>query len=271
MMIIIITLSVFIIMKNAIGNIGGMPQSFKDAYGESVFVKNGIIYPTITLLMTVIMVHLLWNYCYLQKDMSLNSKLKGTFYGFAFGGLWFLSFLESFFIYHSNLLKHMASGLRDLVSLTVFGVITGLFFTTKTDSPIKRRESLLVIIPTSVLFAFFHGVQYYLTSKPLEQKIDSLSDVIWLLALGLWIGIMYYFFSPKMKNIVYKTLFFAFNTFGINWFLYNAFYLFFLDMPVFDTVIRCLFGTIGVFLGLLVYELARKRSRVLKKGASESF
>jgi hypothetical protein len=261
------TFAVFILLKNTIAQVGGMPQSFKDAYHESYFIRTGTFYPAIILLMTVILIHLLWNYVYLNKTIHCLTHFKGTWYGLAFGILWFFGFLELVVIYHSNFFRHVASGVRDLISLTVFGSLAGICFTTKAVNIDRKGESPGVILYSSVLFALFHGVQYSFTFTALEQHVDDLFAVVWLLSTGGWIGIMYYYFSPKIDNIVLKTTFFAVNTFGINWLLYTSFYHLFLEIPAFDLLIRCIFDILGILLGLLLYEYAKRKSTKLRVGA----
>lgn len=72
---------------------------------------------------------------------------------------------------------------------------------------------------------------------------------------------MYTFLGNQSLRPTARILFFAINTFGINWFFYTAFYLLFLDIPVADTVLRCASDVAGVIVGLLVFE--RFRSKVV--------
>jgi hypothetical protein len=264
--IVIMTFAVFILLKNTIAQVGGMPQSFKDAYQESYFIRSGTFYPAIILLMTVILIHMLLNYIYLQKHIQCMTQVKGTLYGLAFGILWFFGFLELVVTYHSDFFRHVTSGVRDLISLTVFGILAGLCFTTKAVDSDRKGESLGVMLYTSVLFALFHGIQYFFTFKAIEQHIDDIFTVVWLLSTGAWIGIMYYYLSPKIENRVLKTIFFSVNTFGINWLLYTSFYHLFLDMPVYDLLIRCIFDMSGIWLGLLLYEFTKTTFTKLRIG-----
>lgn len=259
-LIVIVTFAVFILLNNTIAQVGGMPQTLKNAYPESYFIKTGIFIPAIILFMTAILIHMLLNYIYLEKHIPCTAQVRGTLYGLAFGMLWFIGFLELIVTYHSDFSRPVASGVRDLVSLTVFGILAGIFFTTKTNTIEKKRESIGVMLYTSVFFAIFHGVQYYLTNKAIEQNVDDFVTVFWLLATGAWVGIMYYYLSPKINNIAGKITFFAINSFGINWLLYTSFYLLFLDMPVVDVLIRVGFDILGISLGLLMYEYVQTKS-----------
>ena len=73
-LIVIITFAVFILLNNTIGQVGGMPQEFKNAYPESYFIKTGIFIPAIILYMTVILIHMLLNYVYLQKNIPCKAQ-----------------------------------------------------------------------------------------------------------------------------------------------------------------------------------------------------
>lgn len=255
---IIITFIVFIALKSVIGDIGGMPESFKAAYDDSIFIKAGLFYPAVITLFLMIFIHLLFNFCYLQKYIGLVPSKRGIVYGALFGGLWFFGFMELIVTYHSNFQRHLLSGIRDLISLSIFGLMIGILFKRDAIKTVKRQESLFVIIPVAVFFAIFHGIQYQLTFKGIEQSANDILTVLWLLMIGAWIGFMYYFIAPSSNNIVFKASFFSINVFGLNWLFYTSFYNLFLDIPYSDIVIRCAFDSFGVLIGVMVYELLKK-------------
>lgn len=256
--VIIITFIVFIALKNVMGDIGGMPESFKAAYGDSIFIKAGLFYPAVITLFLIIFIHLLLNYCYLFKYIGLVPNKRGIMYGLLFGGLWFLGFIELIVTYHSNYQRHILSGIRDLISLSIFGLMIGILFKNNSIKTVKRHESLFVIIPVAGFFALFHGIQYHLTFKEIEQSANNIFIILWLLMIGAWIGIMYYYLAPSSNKVVFKVCFFSLNVFGINWLLYTSFYNLFLDIPYNDILIRCTFDSFGVLIGVMIYELLRR-------------
>ena len=67
---------------------------------------------------------------------------------------------------------------------------------------------------------------------------------------------MYFLLKPRIRNFnpVLSAFFSAVIIVGIDWFLYNAFFNLWLDIPVFDLVVRQLFSTIGMAVGLMGYE-----------------
>lgn len=259
---IVVTFGIFLLMRRIAGDVGGMPQVFRDAFEPSVFVRTETFTPAIVALMSVILLHLLINFLMLRDHMRISPPLRGAVYGLLFGGLWFIGFLELVVIYDSSLERHVLSGVRDLVTLTCFGIVSGLLFSGGLRSRHERRfapDAGLAAVFVAIAFSAFHWAQYPLTLNPIEQSVDDAGSVLWLLATGAWIGAMYAFLGHDRLRPTARVLFFSFNTFGLNWLFYTSFYLLFLDMPVADTLLRCAFDSVGVAVGLLLFERLRKK------------
>ncbi|HBV87900.1 MAG TPA: hypothetical protein DEF42_14865 [Desulfosporosinus sp.] len=257
LIVIIVTILTFGLASKMIGDVGNMPQSLINTYGESIFIVKGAKLPAIIGLCSLIMVFLLINF-YLIKDGIHNKRLfKGLIYGCSFGILWFFGFTELIVIFDSGSFSHLESSIRDFTSLTVFGLVSGMLLCKSENTKIKRNPRSLLAIPiVAITFAVFHGAQYYFTLEPINLKINSSMDVLWLLATGAWIGFMYYLFRPgiKLKNKYLGVLFFSFSVFGTNWLLYTSFYNIFLDIPLWDVLLRCFSSSTGVYIGLAAYE-----------------
>lgn len=254
-LVVVLTFAVFLIMRSILADVGGMPDAFKNAYPPSVFVETGTFTPAIILLMSTILLHLLFNYRALNLSMPCPDRIKGATYGFLFGMLWFLGFLELVFVYGSSLERHVSSGIRDLVTLTWFGVLSGLFFSTPGQPHIglpKSAHAAIIVVCVSVSFAFFHWLQYALTLPQIEQRVDDALSVFWLLITGAWIGVMSIFLGNRTQTPLGNAFNFSVNVFGVNWLLYTSFYALFLAIPIADILIRCMFGIVGVFVGLRV-------------------
>ncbi len=245
-----------------IGDLDGIPSSLIDAYGPSTFVKNGVLVPAFFTLIITILVHLYVCFLIIDKGMRQKRFLKGLLFGAVFGVLWAFGFLELTLVYNSDLLIQIKSSIRDGSSLVVFGLLTGVFFGTKSTITEPARKNGLLAVPLCALgFALFHGMQYYLTFPALDQSIDNIVTILWLLGTGGWIGFMYFLIKPRIKKYgrVFNILFFTVVLVGIDWTLFTYFFNLYLDIPVFDMNIRCLFDLAGIGLGLSVYEFLDER------------
>lgn len=270
LLVVIVTILIFGLVSKTIGGVGNMPQSLIDTYGDSIFVKNGAKLPAIITLCSIIMGFLLINFHVIKNGIHNNRLFKGLIFGSSFGILWFLGFTELIIIFNSGSFSHLESSIRDFISLTVFGLLSGALLCKSDITKIERNPRSLMAVPfVAIIFAVFHGAQYYFTLDPINLRISSFMDVLWLLATGAWIGFMYYLFSPgiKFNNKYLGILFFSFSVFGTNWLLYTSFYNIFLDIPLWDVFLRCFAGCTGVLIGLVAYEyiLGRKESNVSKQ------
>jgi len=259
--VLIVTFAVFLLLKKLIGNIGGMPRVFTEAYPPSIFVRMDIVPVAASVIMTIIITHLLLNYMRVRRTIPVAPIFRGSIYGFMYGILWFFGFLEMVVVNNSDVFRHVSSGVRDCVSLGVFGTMSGFFFYSRDKAPVADDISLVVAVPVSIFFALFHQAQFYFTFPEVNQHVSDVRGVIWLCATGAWIGLMYYIFRPKGKGALRRIVDFSVNLFGINWLLYNSFYRVFIDIPVSDIIIRCAFDVAGVIVGLCVYEFGRKMEK----------
>lgn len=265
--VIIMTILTFGSVSKLIGSVGNMPQSLIDTYGESIFVSNGVKLPAIIVLCSLIMVFLLVNFNLIKDGIHNNRHFKGLIYGCSFGILWFFGFTELIVIFDSGSLSHIESSIRDFTSLSIFGLVSGMLLCKSEITMIKRTPRSLMAVPfVAIMFAFFHGAQYYFTLEPINLRINSFIDILWLLTTGGWIGFMYYLFSPgiKFKSKYVGIMFFSYSVFGTNWLLYTSFYNIFLDIPLWDVVLRCFSSSTGVLIGLTAYQylLVKKESNI---------
>ena len=254
--IIVCTFMVFLVCRKLIGSTGQFPKTFADLYAPSVFIETGTFVPAMIGLNTAILVLLISQFRLVQAALPGRAWQKGLLYGASFGMLWFIAFFELIFVYGSDHpINHLFSGLRDLCTLSSCGLIAGLLF--GQDGPgidQRRRESPLSILVVAAFFSLGHILQYAVTFPGLEQDIGKIDSILWLAALGLWIGFQYYLFSPGLRgrNRFLRNLHFSVPLFGLNWLLYNSFYALFLDIPLWDIFIRSFAGAFGVFVGSCV-------------------
>ncbi len=200
----------FFILKSIFANVGGMPESFKKVYPESIFVKLGIINPILFLVFTIILLHLLINYIKIYTKIPFKSEIRGSIFGGMFGILWFLGFLELSIVYNSNITRHLLSAFRDMLSLLIFGTISGLLFKTKrnTNKYSWNIINLLAILFVGIFFLIMHILQYSLTLLKLNQTVSNWLQIFYLFSLGSWIGFMYTLLRQPDKKPIWNIIFF---------------------------------------------------------------
>lgn len=251
------TFTIFILGHRFIGEIGRLPSSFINAFEKSFFVKNGLFWQALITLIILAFIHLIISFWIVEKGMRQNKYIKGLLFGVAFGILWFFGFLEISIIYRDSIIVQVQNGIRDSIAMTMFGLLAGSLLGTKSIIKDSNKKNDLLVIPiTAISFAIFHGVQYYITFPALDQSIKNIYQILLLLCTGGWIGFMYKLLKSQIKNFnpILSSLFFAVIVVGIDWFFYNTFFNLWLDIPIYDLVIRQLFSTTGITVGLVSYE-----------------
>lgn len=237
---------------------GAFPQYFQDAFGPSIFVKTGTLTWALAVLMVVILVCFYVNFHRTGRRLHRKAPVAGLLYGFSFGALWFVGFLEMGTIYPSEEpIRHVLSGVRDGLMLTLSGLAAGLVLRSVPSAAEPRQRGDWLIVPlVATGFAVFHGAQYYVTAAVLHQGIRNLESVLFLLGLGGVTGWMAWLHRPLRPDLPgwKRGLHFTMIYFGVNWVLYSSFYLLFLDIPLLDFAIRCAADLAGVLCGWLVFE-----------------
>ncbi|MDP4095018.1 MAG: hypothetical protein Q8920_16875 [Bacillota bacterium] len=263
LLVLILTLAAFPLASKLLGTeAGNMPQVIKDNYSESFFIRNGLKLPAIILLCTAIIIFMLINYHKIKDGIHGNRFAKGIIYGSSFGIVWLTGFVSMTVFFKPTDMSHFYSGIRDFCILTFFGLLAGWLLSNSSKTKIKRKPRTLLAIPlVAVFFAIMQGASFYYTFKPAHITISSFFDVVYLLLSGAWIGFMYYLFKPGLnfRKKYLGSVFFSFSVFGINWLLYNAFYNIFVNIPLWDLLASSLSGILGVFIGLVIYELVLER------------
>lgn len=228
---IIIVLILFPLLHSLFSGVSGhMPQIYSESYPKSIIIVSGMDRLAAMLLMSVISILLLINYHLIKDGLHRNRILNGLSYGASFGVLWIWGFLEmTVFFYGSDYAQgfgHFFSGIRDFSCLSIMCMVAGLFTIKSSERKINRRSSVtLLAIPfVSLFFGIFQYIQYFFTYQPLKIYPDTLLEILWIAALGGWIGYMYYLMRPgiRFKNKACGVLFFSFSILGTNWFLFNV-------------------------------------------------
>ena len=204
-----------------------IPEGGSSPFPPSVFVEIGLV-PVAFVMYGIVMLGLLAIVFVLIQDRLPGTKLvKGFTFSVAFGMLWFVALLEPLPHGTWQLPDALYYPVVDGVTLASLGLLLGLFVATDSKKPVSLRISpeLLALIVIPVVFLVGRLVSYYVLG--IYSSVDTrLSDtILWTLAFGLWIAIMYVMLKPGIaaKAPLAKAAFFGVIIFGINLFLNNLF------------------------------------------------
>lgn len=266
-----ITISMFLTLKMILGNPSSIPESIREHYPPSYLARHGRENLGYLVLILFVQIHWIGNFRRIQRRIDRYPLIQtlahkgipaGFILGAAFGLLWFIAFLELGTVFYPRIeLRCILSGVRDLVTLSLSGLVYSLLFPS-TSSPEKgitdTIEKPTVIVYIAAGTALFHWSQYMVTFSLVPTRMSGAPALLWLAGLGVWIGAMYYLFADRSKSLLARGAGFFLNLFGGNWILYNLFYNPAVSVPIFDIVLRSFAGILGGFAGLLVYHRVNK-------------
>ncbi len=243
-----------------------IPGEGPSPFPPSIFVQTGLI-PVVFVIYSVIMLGLLAIVFVLLQDGLPGTKLtKGITFSLAFGMLWFIALLEPLPHGSWQLPAVLYYPAVDGVTLASLGLLLGIFVAT--DSKKQSRMRLTTSLPALAVIAatFFWGrlLSYYVFHTYSSVTTRLLDTVIWTIAFGIWIGVMYLLLKPGMavKSQLVKAAYFGVMIFGLNIILNYMFMpiLFELNswemgtLSYLDLIVRAVVDVVFVTAGVYVYE-----------------
>jgi hypothetical protein len=158
----------------------------------------------------------------------------------------------------TSLTELFAYPIVDGISLVFLGLLLGKFVAVDSQLSGKVYINLnivpLMAIPVCflVLRVFCYSIVHIYSSF----TTNPLGTMIWAVASGIWIGVLYLFLGQgiKIESPIVKSLFFGIIVFGINLFLFNFFITLVFESDIADLIIRTMADIISVTIGVYIYE-----------------
>jgi hypothetical protein len=243
-------------------------------FRPSFFVEKGLFLPAATVALIIWFGTLAIVFAFIQDNLPGNRVMKGLRYGAGFAGLCFLAIFEMCLIFDSPVADELRTSTTDAVSLLFLGLLLGRFV--GTDSKHFGRQEkvepvLFIVIPLTFLVGRYFGYSIvHIMSAYKEKPIPTFA---WTLAIGLWIGITYWFLKEKSdKPPVVQAVRFGILIFGTYWLIYNLFVLLFVNVSVVDVFVRVIIDVLSVTVGIwVVNELSPKKTTVAGKTTTQQF
>lgn len=153
----------------------------------------------------------------------------------------------------------------------------GRFIATDSKGYGKMRISPDIVIIASVPIVFLAGrlLSYNVFHIYSLYATRQFATMIWAVATGFWIGIMYYFLRQgiAVKSLLAKAAYFGFIVFGIDYLMFNLFIPMVFEYQIWpigaflsyaDLFLRVVMDIIFVIAGVYIYENLRVNAIALK-------
>lgn len=207
----------------------------------------------------------------ISSQLQGSKLIKGLKYGLFFGILTVILYLEPLPNTVTFSVNNMLWMLSDTIPYIIFGILMGLVLAkdSKRDMQIKPSKLLILVVPA--MFLIGRLLSYNIFHISSSYSTLPVNTVIWVLALGLGIGIMYYYLlRPGIrKNSPFSTALLFGTIFGIYLFLFNFAYTLIVSFTMkgyVDFLIRTgvdvLFASAGIFIYEYVVKTKVKSSNI---------
>ncbi|UWV47991.1 hypothetical protein N1236_05640 [Acetivibrio thermocellus] len=236
-----------------------IPSSGSNPFPSSAIVKAGLLIPSFTIYALITYFLLAVVFVIIQGRLPGTKIKKGLMFGFLFCMMWCIYLFEPLpHVSSTSLTELFAYPIVDGISLVFLGLLLGKFVAVDSQLSGKVYINLnivpLMAIPVCflVLRVFCYSIIHIYSSF----TANPLGTMIWAVASGIWIGVLYLFLGQgiKIESPMVKSLFFGIIVFGINLFLFNFFITLVFESDIADLVIRTMADIISVTIGVYIYE-----------------
>ena len=238
-----------------------MPAGQQTVLPPSMFISNGsmpivfILYGTFAYTMIAAI------YLLIHKNLGGNRIIKGLKFGISCSLVWIMYLMEP--LPHAPTID-IAYLIADSAVLVAMGVLLGRFMS-KSTQPAKKykftRHSLLSIGMITALFFTGRIIEYTIFHIYSSFDIFPLYSILWVVASGIVIGLIFDYINPFIENkrIITKSFQFGFIIFGVDLFAFNFFIPIVFNFDLKDLFIRTIMDIIFVFIGSYILNKMKKR------------
>ena len=236
-----------------------IPSSETSPLPPSVIVKAGLLPFAFTIFAIVVYGALAIVFFLIQDNLQGTGIRKGFIFGIAFCIMWFVYLFEPVpYVFEQSLLEFLSYPFVDGAAILVLGLLLGKFIGTDTQGSRKVTisYSLVTVVSISLFFLVPRYLNYSIFSSYSSFTTRPILTMIWTLAGGISIGIVYLLLSPGiiMKSNLLKAVYFGFVVIGIDLFLFNCFVPLVFDQSVFGSLSRAMQDIVPIIVGVYVAE-----------------
>lgn len=246
------------------------PESLTRDLERSWFVTAGVRKAAGMGYLTVALVLMAVFFNVVQQRWPGKRGVKGLAFGVMIGVVWSFGFLTGHVFLGTRLRAELLNIVVDLIPLAVAGWLIGL----AVGSDVPRSEHRmwkpwLGILLVAFGFVAVHTLGVKLIADGVASTADlllipmTLPQIALLLALGVWVGIMFVLLHEGLPfdSTLARVAFFAFGVFGHSWAWFHLFFIIEFAGVLHTVLLLGFIGAVGVFVGALAYEGFADRRR----------
>lgn len=232
----------------------------------SVIVQQGLLPLAFLIYVFVYFALLGCIFVIIQERLTGTKLVKGFIYGLFFCILTFLLYLEPMPSTATFSFTNLVWMLVDGGQFIILGLLLGgvLATDTKLDENIEKSSNKLLILVIPIIFLLGRLISYNLFQVYSNFQTLPLNTIIWVMGVGLGIGILYYYIlRPAIKTDapLHTSLLFGI-IFGVYLFMLNFAYALIVSFSLqtyLDFIIRNGMDVIFVIIAIFAYEYLVKR------------
>ncbi len=265
---------------NAVGHIIDGTELWTNIDPLSIFSKTIGMDTVVIIFFIVFFSSMSVTFLIIEKWLNGSKIIKGLKFGISWGVIFFLGGIETNPVFgKSSIIADIRLCLVDLISVIVFGILSGKFLASDSQSSksqIKDNVSTLLnnsLILSAVTLFYIIGRYFSYSILKIESGFieRSVSTFIWTLAAGISFGTLYILTGRNIseKNLIKKSVFFGLTNVGTNWLIFNLFWPFVYQSSVLRFVQfivgRAVVDTIFVILGVYFSErlINKKATKII--------
>jgi hypothetical protein len=222
---------------------------------QSIVVKNGLLIPVFILYATIIYSLLAIVFERIKKYINGSTLKKCIIYGFSFFGLWVIGMLESCSLFGNPFIYELLSGIIDGLPIFIMCILLGLLNKRETQNNVNNKRNFSSILIIALTFIIGRIIGYYLLRINSGISSRPALTMIWTIAMGLWIGFIYFLIYDSNPNTNYfkKAIQFAVIIYGSDIFLFNFTIALIIQVSIYDLILRTILDILFVTIGIIVY------------------
>lgn len=238
----------------------GMLPSGTSALPPSIIVQQGLLPPVFIIYGLIYYFLLGCVFAVISNRLQGSKFVKGLKYGLFFGILTIILYLEPLPNTTTFSVSNMSWMLADTIPYIVFGFLMGVILANgkkEGNMAIKSNKILILVIP--VMFIIGRLLSYNVFRIHSSFSTLPVNTVIWVVALGLGISVMYYYLLRPgiLRSSPFQTALLFGIMFGIYLFLFNFAYTLIVSFTLegyIDFFIRTGMDILFASAGIFVYE-----------------
>ena len=198
----------------------------------------------------------------IQKSLRGSKLRKGMVFGLAMSGVWIIGMTEAHVLFSLSLFGEIYTGIADGSGILVMSLLLGKNLADDTfEEKILPETTYLAITIIAVIFILVRYLSYSVLHIESSYTTQPLATFLWTMIMGSWIGIMYTLIGMNIyqRNPLKHALLFGGLVFGLQWIIFNLFALLFIVVPVLDLILRSVFDTLAIILGVYFFSMFQRR------------